>query len=48
MSPSSWSKRFKMGIGYGLIKESQAGLLGAMGARIANNMYAIAPQLSSC
>lgn len=39
---------FVGGIGLGILKESKAGLLGAMGGHMANNMSAIAPQLWSC
>lgn len=39
---------FVGGIGLGILKESNAGLLGAMGGHIANNMIAIAPALWSC
>lgn len=39
---------FVMGIGFGLLKESKAGLLGSIGAHMANNFVAIAPTLWSC
>lgn len=39
---------FVMGIGFGLLKESKAGLLGSIGAHMANNFVAIAPILWSC
>nr|QIQ10899.1 hypothetical protein OJOKFFHK_00042 [uncultured bacterium] len=39
---------FVMGIGFGALKESKAGLLGAIGAHMANNVMAISPQLWSC
>lgn len=37
-----------MGIGFGALKESNAGLLGAIGAHVTNNILAISPQLWSC
>lgn len=39
---------FAMGIGFGILKESKTGLLGSIGAHMANNFVAIAPQLWSC
>jgi hypothetical protein len=36
------------GIGLGILKESNAGLLGAIGGHIANNIIAIAPALWGC
>lgn len=39
---------FVGGIGLGILKESKAGLLGAIGAHMTNNMIAISPVLWSC
>lgn len=39
---------FAMGTGFGIIKESKAGLLGSIGAHMTNNFVAIAPQLWGC
>lgn len=39
---------FAMGIGFGMLKESKAGLLGSVGAHMANNFAAIAPMLWNC
>ena len=39
---------FVGGIGLGILKESNAGLLGAIGAHVTNNMIAISPSLWSC
>ncbi len=39
---------FVVGIGFGALKESKAGLLGSIGAHMAHNMLATAPILWSC
>jgi hypothetical protein len=39
---------FVMGLGLGVLKESNAGILGAIGAHIANNFAAISPVLMTC
>lgn len=39
---------FVLGIGFGALKESKAGLLGSTGAHITNNIWAIIPQLLRC
>lgn len=39
---------FMMGIGFGLLKESQAGLTGSVAAHITNNLVAVIPTLQSC
>ncbi|MDP1836370.1 MAG: CPBP family intramembrane metalloprotease [Chlamydiales bacterium] len=51
--PSSYvdmqlASTFVLGIVLGALKESRAGLLGAMGAHITNNIIAISPILLSC
>ena len=39
---------FAMGIGFGILKDSKAGLLGSIGAHMANNFVALAPTLWGC
>lgn len=39
---------FAMGIGFGIVKESKAGLLGSIGAHMAFNFVALMPELLSC
>lgn len=39
---------FFMGLGFGVLKESKAGLTGAIAAHICNNMLALSPSLMRC
>ena len=42
------SVAWSMGIGFGMLKESKAGLTGAIAVHMGNNMIAITPALMSC